>query len=81
MKNFLVYIEIGQCHSVALALQEKQFNFFFFNFCWVVGLSSGAGQLPVPGRLATFEYSRARACCACSRCGTGGLYFLSIFHF
>ena len=26
------------------------------------------------GRLAAFAYSRARACCACSRCGTGGLY-------
>ena len=32
------------------------------------------------GRLATFAYSRARACCACSRCGTGGLYFFYIFH-
>ena len=32
----------------------------------------------------TFAYSRARACCACSRCGTGGLYFIyfsSIFPF
>ena len=27
----------------------------------------------------TLRYSRARACCACSRCGTGGLYFSSIF--
>ena len=38
-------------------------------------------QLPVPGRPATFAYSRTRACCACSRCGTGGLYFSSIFPF
>ena len=30
----------------------------------------------VPGRPATFAYSRARACCACSRCRTVGLYFL-----
>ena len=25
-------------------------------------------------------YSRARACCACSRCGTGELYCFYIFH-
>ena len=30
----------------------------------------------MPGRPSTFAYSRARACCASSRCGTGGLYFL-----
>ena len=47
---------------------------------WVVGLGDGAGLLPVPGRPATFAYTRARACCACSRCGTGGLYFFFIFH-
>ena len=41
---------------------------------------NGAGKLPVPGHPATFAYSRARACCACSRCGTGGLYFFFIFH-
>ena len=38
----------------------------------------------MPGRPATFAYSRARACCACNRCGTGGLYlffFSSIFPF
>ena len=28
------------------------------------------------GAPATFAYSRTKACCACSRCGTGGLYFL-----
>ena len=45
----------------------------------------GTLELPVPGRPATFVYSRARACCACSRYETGGLYFFlyfsSIFHF
>ena len=41
----------------------------------MVGLGDGAGQLPVSGRLATFAYSKARACCACSRGGTSGLYF------
>ena len=34
----------------------------------------------MPGRPATFAYSRARACCACSRYRTGGLYFFYIFH-
>ena len=29
------------------------------------------GKLPVPGRPTIFDYSRARAYCACSRCGWG----------
>ena len=28
-------------------------------------------KLPVPGRLTNLDYSRARAYCACSRCGWG----------
>ena len=39
-------------------------------WCWVASSA---------GRPATFAYSRARAYCACRRCGTGGLYFY-IFH-
>ena len=39
-------------------------------WCWVASSA---------GRSATFAYSRARACCACSRCGTGGLY-IYVFH-
>ena len=38
------------------------------------GWSGGAkvlGKLPVPGRPTTLDYSRARAYCACSRCGWG----------
>ena len=35
-------------------------------WCWV---ASSAGH-PT-----TLAYSRAEACCACSRCGTGGLFF------
>ena len=46
---------------------------------WVVGLGDGAGQFPVPGRPATFAYSRARTCCACSKCGMGGLFFFLFF--
>ena len=32
------------------------------------------GKLPVPGRPTNLDYSRARAYCACSRCGWGGLF-------
>ena len=46
------------------------------------------GQLPVPGRPTSLEKSRARAYCACSRCGRGlfghffsHLSFLSCFSF
>ena len=37
------------------------------------------GKLPVPGRPTTLDESRARAYCACIRCGWGlfGLFFLS----
>ena len=31
------------------------------------------GKLPVPGRATCLEWSRARAYCACSRCGWGCL--------
>ena len=30
----------------------------------------------MPGRPTTLAYSRAGASCACSRCGTGGLFFI-----
>ena len=37
------------------------------------------GKLPVPGRPANLDYSRARAYCACSGCGWGmfGHFFIS----
>ena len=46
------------------------------------GWSGGAmvlGKLPVPGHPTNFDSSRARAYCACSRCGWGlfGHFFLS----
>ena len=34
------------------------------------------GKLPVPGRSTNLGYSRARAYCACSRCGLGGAMVL-----
>ena len=39
-----------------------------------MGRSGGAmvlGKLPVPGRPTNLDHSRARAYCACSRCGWG----------
>ena len=39
------------------------------------------GKLPVPGRPTNLDYSRARAYCACSRCGWGCLDNFSLIHF
>ena len=41
------------------------------------------GKLPVPGRPPNLYHSTARACCACSMCGWGGLdiFFLSSINF
>ena len=40
------------------------------------------GKLPVPGRPTNLDFSRARACCACRRCGGGCLDIFSlIYHF
>ena len=40
------------------------------------------GKLPVPGRPTNLDYSRARAYCACSRCGWGWLGIFSLLcHF
>ena len=36
------------------------------------------GKLPVPGRSTNFDYSRARAYCAYSRCGWGCLYIFTL---
>ena len=50
-----------------------------------VGWSGGAmvlGKLPAPGRPTFLGYSRARAYCACSRCGWGlFVCFSLIYHF
>ena len=46
---------------------------FWYSYS-IVGWSGGAkvlGKLPVPGRPTDLDYSRARAYCACSRCGWG----------
>ena len=38
------------------------------------------GKLPVPGRLTNLDKSRARAYCACSRCGWGCLDIFSLIY-
>ena len=38
------------------------------------------GKLPVPGRSTYLDYSRARAYCACSRCGRGLLGHFSLIY-
>ena len=38
---------------------------------WVVGGAKALGKLSVPGRPTYLDYGRARAYCACSRCGWG----------
>ena len=49
------------------------------------GWSGGAmvlGKLPVPGRPINLDLRRAKAYCACSRCGCGCLNIFSlVFHF
>ena len=53
------------------------------NLLMWLGWSGGAkvlGQLPMPGRLTNLDYSRARACCACSRCGWGYLDVFCLIH-
>ena len=47
------------------------------------GWSGGAkllGKLSVPGRPTNSDNSNTRACCACSRCGWGGLDIFSLFY-
>ena len=39
------------------------------------------GKLPVPGRPAYLDKSRARAFCACSRCGAVVWTFFLVYHF
>ena len=38
------------------------------------------GKLSVPGRPTNLDYSRARAYCACSRCGWGCLDIFSLIY-
>ena len=66
-------------------LQDKSTKILFPCTCHKRGWSGGAmvlGKLPVPGRPANLDYSRARAYCACSGCGWGLFgYFFSRLSF
>ena len=59
-------------------------NFCFrIEFFWSGGWPGGAmvlGKLPVAGRPTNLDDSRARAYCACSRCGGGGLYIFTVLY-
>ena len=71
-----------------VVLDSKKEQFFLLqcsdnklNFNYNVGLSGGAmvlGKLPVPGRPTNLDLSRARAYCACNRCGWGCLDIFSL---
>ena len=59
----------------------RQSKCFFLPFCR--GWSGGAmvlGKLPVPGTSYNFDYSRARAYCARSRCGWGCLDIFTLIY-
>ena len=64
-------------HILALVvnrLSKTSYFHLFGVFLASMGWSGGAkvlGNLPVPGHPTDLDYSRARACCACSRCGWG----------
>ena len=59
--------------SYPLSTQRRLLGGWAGGWCW---LASSAGASCY---ICTFTYSRARACCACGRCGTGGLYFFIFF--
>ena len=72
-------MDLKKCHIRAVALLG------FLQGGGGGGGSGGAmvlGKLPVPGRPTNFDYSRARADCACSRCAGGvGLDIFLVYHF
>ena len=73
-----LYQTVGQGHLCLTCLRHC--IVLTVNTCSMHGNLHYHIQSPmVPWRPATLAYSRARACCACSRCGTGGLYFFFIF--
>ena len=49
-------------------------------FQWKIKLKKKKNQ-KLPGHSTALAYSRARACCTCSRCGMGGLFFFCVFFF
>ena len=70
------------------ALQVRTGGFFFWRFLLsfivsLLGWSGGAkelGKLSVPGPHTYFDDSRARAYCACNKCGWGCLDIFSLVY-
>ena len=60
----------GQGHSLTFVKCHSDFKVKSC-FCGMSGDAKVLGKLPVPGRPTDLNYSRARAYCACSRCGWG----------
>ena len=62
------------CNKKKIYLKRQQPHSHLCTYKNSAGWSGGAmvlGKLPVPGRPTNFDYSRARAYCACSRCRWG----------
>ena len=60
-KNMAVYLRNNSVRNLCIHSQTKG----------VVGWCDGAGLTSSAGASYNFDYSRARAYCACSRCGWG----------
>ena len=73
---------------VHLFSRKSLLNFFCFFFPLLFWGGGGRGEggamvlgkLPVPGRPTYLDYSRARAYCACRRCGWECLDIFSLFY-
>ena len=61
-------LKTGFLHDITIIL----FRLLYLFSCRAMVLGSFQCR---SGRPTTLVYGRARACCACSRCGTGGLFF------
>ena len=73
MRSFLDFKD-SHCFLLKIKLAPSEFRFSFLISTEGLGWSGGAkvlGKLPVLGRPTNLDYSRARAYCACSRCGWG----------
>ena len=68
-RNYIV--RLGHIQIAAMPIYSNSLNKSFFpKRGWSVG-AKVLGKIAVPGRPTNLEYSRARAYCACSRCGWG----------
>ena len=54
---------------ILVQADKPWYNYYLKSFLFQWGGAKVLGKLPVQGRPTKLDYSRARACCACSRCG------------